>query len=760
MATIASLAIALGIDIAKLKTGLDSANKQTKKYADNTKKHSADAAKAFKGVAVALAGIVSVGAVKALAANADEMIKNAAGAGIAFDAFQKLEFGLQQAGLSSGSLSKAMVKVNKAMESAGDGSKQAVNDLAMIGTTFEDLDRMKPEDRFRAIVDGLAGIEDEGVRSAIAVRLLGKEFADRKLDTSGLDESSKGLLTISESAALASAAFNDAMNLVGTIFKNVMTNVIGYVLPLITSAMDAISQFSADNPVIIKAIAGLAALAGALFVVGASLTLVSLPVTAAIAGIAAAIAGLVYVTNNWDAIMASVTNTLASLFNVSVADAAGWIESFKNGIATVFSWLQSFGSIIAQVAGWLGGALVDAIKIVIDAIKTSIEYWTSIYAAISDLFSLDFGGFAENMKNAFSTVADFFQRTFGDAVSWIAVNAKEQMTWGLTAAADAFKNVLIGAVNYVMEKLTDGVNAIIDTLNMAPGVDIGKATYNSIASSNNAGENPGLTPWLGQTTGVGLTSAIMPPTTAAEVPYGGSSEDNGKGDVGGSGVGGTGGSGGGGSSSDPDEVTEEVSDTFISSLGTALSTALKTGDWKEFALSTMDDITSRILDSFTSSLTETLLGGLGLDELFEGFGKTVSDGLTGALGGAGGAGFGDIFKNFGSLISDGLSGIMGALGGGGGIGSFFGALFMSDGGEVPHTPYSKLGQDSVPAMLTPGEVVVPVSEVGKAFGGGQQVFNLNITGDVSRQTKKEIYNMMPELARGINDYNHESGGTR
>jgi len=36
-----------------------------------------------------------------------------------------------------------------------------------------------------------------------------------------------------------------------------------------------------------------------------------------------------------------------------------------------------------------------------------------------------------------------------------------------------------------------------------------------------------------------------------------------------------------------------------------------------------------------------------------------------------------------------------------------------------------------------------------------QVFNIQITGDISRQTKSEIYNMLPQIASGVNSYNRE-----
>jgi hypothetical protein len=38
-----------------------------------------------------------------------------------------------------------------------------------------------------------------------------------------------------------------------------------------------------------------------------------------------------------------------------------------------------------------------------------------------------------------------------------------------------------------------------------------------------------------------------------------------------------------------------------------------------------------------------------------------------------------------------------------------------------------------------------------------QVVNLTITGDISRQTKSEIYKMLPDIAQGVNMHNKEKG---
>jgi hypothetical protein len=42
----------------------------------------------------------------------------------------------------------------------------------------------------------------------------------------------------------------------------------------------------------------------------------------------------------------------------------------------------------------------------------------------------------------------------------------------------------------------------------------------------------------------------------------------------------------------------------------------------------------------------------------------------------------------------------------------------------------------------------------------QSVFNINVTGDVSRQTRNEIQQMIPQIAVGVNTHNYEQGSRR
>lgn len=138
-----------------------------------------------------------------------------------------------------------------------------------------------------------------------------------------------------------------------------------------------------------------------------------------------------------------------------------------------------------------------------------------------------------------------------------------------------------------------------------------------------------------------------------------------------------------------------IAEDFSGSLKSELSKALKSGDWSSIGDVLMDQLTSSIIDK--------------------------------AVGGA---------------VDWGMS-----------------LLGFADGGIVPSTPNSKSYADSVPAMLQPGELVVPVDQVGNFLNGGSgggQTFNINVTGDVSRLTRTEIVKMMPEIAAGTNMLNKEN----
>jgi hypothetical protein len=209
-----------------------------------------------------------------------------------------------------------------------------------------------------------------------------------------------------------------------------------------------------------------------------------------------------------------------------------------------------------------------------------------------------------------------------------------------------------------------------------------------------------------------------------------------------------------------------------------------------------------MFSGITDSLTKTFSGLFG-----------DSGSITKLLGDFGG-GFMDIFGGI-------FDSIMGALGGGGGgdiLGTVLSAVggiggFFADGGLAGQIKGAGTGKsDSIPAMLSNGEFIVnakstkenlklltsinsgrikkladgglsnftptPVIptlsdsrtmmtpkplDTSKMNGGkasGNQIINMSFTGDISRQTKAEVFKMLPDIANGINIHNKEKGYKR
>jgi len=144
-----------------------------------------------------------------------------------------------------------------------------------------------------------------------------------------------------------------------------------------------------------------------------------------------------------------------------------------------------------------------------------------------------------------------------------------------------------------------------------------------------------------------------------------------------------------------------------------------------------------IFEKFTGSISG----------IFSSLPSSLSGVFGGLLGGLKGA-----FSGLTSLFSGG--------GGGGGIGGLFSAIggFFNDGGIVP-------GGGPVPAIVHGGEMILNKRQQSNLFDNmdksknmsQQQNVSINVTGDISRQTKKEIFTMLPQIATGVNQYNVEKG---
>jgi len=194
------------------------------------------------------------------------------------------------------------------------------------------------------------------------------------------------------------------------------------------------------------------------------------------------------------------------------------------------------------------------------------------------------------------------------------------------------------------------------------------------------------------------------------------------------------------------------------------------GDVNEFGIGPGADVglSDEELDDLGIGNVGEMMGGTPTEEagekaagpfgtIFEKFTGKISgifDGLTGNLGG--------IFDGLLGGLSGAFDGLMSLFSGGGGGGGLGGLLssfagFFNDGGLVP-------GGGPKPAIVHGGEMILNSRQQSNLFGqldknmqsnSQQQSISINVNGDISRQTKKEIFTMLPQIANGVNQYNVE-----
>lgn len=763
MATIASLDIALGANSTKLKRDLDRAAAQTESFAKKAKKNAEGVSAAFGGMVSALAALGVATAIKTQINFADTIGETAQKIGISTEALSAYTYAAKLSGVEAATLEKGISKLNRQMVDNGDlFSEMGVQVRNADGSYRQATDVMTD------VADVLSKMPDGAEKSALAMEIFGKSGAELvpllNQGSEGIErltaEAAKFGLVISQDTADAAGTFNDVIDKLLATMQGIMLTTMAALAPAMESmsqsVLSATTAYNELDPIVKVITASLAALALAVFAIGAAFTLVGAIPLAIIAALAVAIAGIIYVVANWDSIMRTITEFLASTFGVSV-------DQVNSALSTMADWFWRIIDVTSQLVNWWASVLVGAIKIVISSIMTTIEVWSNLFQAIYNLFTLDFGGFGANMMAAFSAVNDWFASIFGVSISDLGTYLKDMFIFGLTAAAQAFVNAITDGINYVLNGMDTALRGIINAgatlMNSIPGMEgtiarrdtplVAPITPFNLGGGAMPSLNPSTpstpsTPFTGPVGGPG-TFGVSPNTpNAADVATAENTQviadalsDDG------AGGGGAGGGGGGGKpkSTDVLQKAEAVSTEFLDTIKSSFSKLLATGDVKEFFTSIADKFTTGIIDEFSNQLMDALFGNV-FDDIFKKFGETIKNGLQGAVNsasaGAGGGGGGGLL---------------------GGVFKWFGGLFtgFADGGLVPSTPYSKIGRDSVPAMLMPGELVVPVGEVGNYMNGGGVTNNINITGDISRQTRREIYSMLPEIAKGVNSVNHESG---
>ena len=220
MATGASLVVLLGLDSAKFHKNLGKAGKSASNFSKNV-------GKKFKSAGAGLTGIFSAAGAKVLLENADNLIKAADAAGFGFENYQRLQFGYEQAGVSAKAFNAAILRNNKSIREASEGSKKFQKIFSDLNIEYKDFEKFSPEERFIKVASALKKIEDPAKRQVLQFELMGKQFGVIKADIDEVVKAGEGLDNIvSEEAARSSEVLRDSINKLIVELKNFITNIL------------------------------------------------------------------------------------------------------------------------------------------------------------------------------------------------------------------------------------------------------------------------------------------------------------------------------------------------------------------------------------------------------------------------------------------------------------------------------------------------------------------------------------------------------
>lgn len=175
---IGTLEIQLLANVAKLQSDMD----KSKAVVSDTMKQIESAVNLAKQAFVAMTGVAGVDALKGIVLGSIEGVAKlhelSIQAGITVEALSGLAAVGRATGTGADTIAAASNKLSKALASANEDSKGAATALKALGLSFDDFQKMSPDERMQKVSEAMNQFQDGGQKSAAAMMLFGKTGAE------------------------------------------------------------------------------------------------------------------------------------------------------------------------------------------------------------------------------------------------------------------------------------------------------------------------------------------------------------------------------------------------------------------------------------------------------------------------------------------------------------------------------------------------------------------------------------------------------
>lgn len=208
------------------------------------------AAKASAAVVTAAGAIGAglYGLASSTASNADAIDKGSQKVGFSAEAYQKWDYVLGQNGDSIESLTTYVTKLTNNLDDAALGSTTAQEKFDRLGLSVEELQGMSREEMFDAVINALANMDDETERAALANDLLGNKSSALAATLNSGSDAINGLkdraeelgMIMGDDAVKAGVYFGDAVDDVKRSLKGAANTIGSAVMPIANKLLDGI----------------------------------------------------------------------------------------------------------------------------------------------------------------------------------------------------------------------------------------------------------------------------------------------------------------------------------------------------------------------------------------------------------------------------------------------------------------------------------------------------------------------------------------
>jgi hypothetical protein len=438
--------VELYADDSKLVRGLRSAEGRLKSWGASVTRIGASIFAAGAGIVGAITPAVAIFA--AMGGSLDDMSQRT---GVAVEQLSSLSYAAEQSGSSADDLEKGIRKMQQTLVEAANGSETAAAALAAVGVSVQELQGLSPDEQFRRIATGIAGIKDPARRAAVAMDLFGKSGADLvPLLSQGaagireMERRAKALgLVMSTEDAQAAAALSDAWDELMAVGKGLARAIGAALAPELTDLLNGFVMLSAgvvkfidqNRGLVVAAIkmaAAIAAIGGTVAAVGIGLSIAGVVV----GGFATAIAAIVPALAAIGAAL-SVVGTAAA----AIVTPVGLLVA---GIAAGAAALIYFSGVGGTTFGYIA-------ELIGDMLNRFAEAWGGIVAAVmtGDLATagkIAITGLQIEMLRGLQSIQQKFEEiTEGFSASWRSMLRDLQVQ--TQRAKDIFSPVAVANAN-------------------------------------------------------------------------------------------------------------------------------------------------------------------------------------------------------------------------------------------------------------------------------------------------------------------------